>query len=101
MKITVDGIDLFELSETQSNVIKYFIKDSEFEDDMKRRLEWVITHKYDECFKDLKSEWDIKLSENGVVIIPTDKDSYAELVFSQSNYKNAQQRSEESSIWKK
>ncbi len=92
MKIKVDNIDLFELSEMQKNVIKNDIHDDEFEDDMKRRLRYIIMHKYEECFKRLKSEWEPKLAAQGVPQIPTDKDAFAKLVFSQSNYKNRSAR---------
>jgi hypothetical protein len=86
MKISVDDKDLFTLSDTQQQVIQNDIAQEIFEDDMKRRLEWVLMHKYEQCFKKLKEEWDIKLTENGVAMIPTNKDEYAKLVFSQPNY---------------
>ena len=37
MKISVDDVELYTLSETQSNVIKYDINSDEFDADMKRR----------------------------------------------------------------
>jgi hypothetical protein len=54
---------------------------------MKRRLQWVLTHAYEEWFKILKEEWDPKLIELGVESIPTNKDAYAQLVFAQPCYK--------------
>jgi hypothetical protein len=92
MKISVDGVQLFELSEVQKQVIKNNVDSEIFDADMKRRLQWVLTHKYDECFKELKAEWDEKLASNGVKMIPTDKDEYAKLVFSQPNYKDRSAR---------
>ncbi len=59
---------------------------------MKRRLNWVLMHKYENCFESLKKEWDEKLKMNGIQMIPTDANAYAELVFSQPNYKNRSQR---------
>jgi hypothetical protein len=50
-------------------------------------------HKYEQCFKDLKAEWDSKLALNGVAMIPTDPDAYAELVFAQPNYRDRAARS--------
>ena len=97
MKISVDGKDLFEITETQKKVIRNEIPEDIFDQDMKRRLEWVLTHKYERCFDRLKKEWDEKLIQNGVKSVPTDKDEYAELVFSQPNYKNRSQRTVESS----
>jgi len=92
MKISVDGVQLFELNDTQKLVIQNNVPSEIFEEDMKRRLQWVLMHKYEECFKELKSEWDEKLATNGVKMIPTNKDEYAKLVFSQSNYKDRSAR---------
>ena len=86
MKVTVDGVDIFTLSDTQKKVIKNEIQSEIFDADMKRRIQWVIMHKYDQCFKKLKTEWDTKLVAAGVQSVPTDKDAYAELVFSQPTY---------------
>lgn len=88
MKVSVNNIDLFTLNETQKQVIKHFIHADAFDEDMRRRLEYIIKHKYEQCYKRLKEEWDPKLIANGVKSVPTDPDAYAQLVFSQSNYKD-------------
>ncbi len=88
MKIVVDGVDLFELTETQKKVIKNDIPSDIFEEDMKRRLHYIIAHKYEQCFKRLKEEWEPKLAKAGVESIPTDPDAFANLVFSQPDYKD-------------
>lgn len=95
MQIFIGEEKVLELSETQKSVIKYDINEDLFEDDMKRRVAWVLTHKYDQCFERLKKDWDPILASNGVTMIPTDKDEYAQLVFSQSNYKSKKTRDEE------
>ena len=92
MKISVNDKELFVLSEIQKKVICNDIADDIFQEDMKRRLKWVLTHKYEQCFKRLKAEWDKKLIDNSVTMVPTQPDAYAELVFAQSNDKNAQER---------
>jgi RecJ-like exonuclease len=92
MKISVNDQEIFTLSETQKKVIMNDIREDIFEDDMKRRLQYILMHKYEECFKRLKSEWEPKLKENGVDSIPLDPDKFAELVFTQPNYKNRKQR---------
>lgn len=86
MKISVDGQEIFELSETQKKVICNDIIEDEFDADMKRRLHWILNHKYERCFERLKKEWDPKLSER-MDLIPTKPDDYAKLVFSQPDYK--------------
>ncbi len=88
MKISINDQELFTLSDTQKQVIKHDIPADIFDADMNRRIQWVLMHKYEECFKRLKSEWDPKLAVNGVEMIPTDPDAYAKLVFSQPNYQD-------------
>ncbi len=92
MKISVNDLEIYTLSEAQKNVIKNDINSDIFDIDMKRRLENVLNHKYEKCFKRMKNEWDVKLVENGVKSVPTDKDAYAELVFAQPNYKDRNAR---------
>ena len=92
MKISVDNQELFTLSETQKKVIKNDILEEIFDDDMKRRLQHILTHKYEECFKRLRNEWEPKLRFAGVEMIPTDPDAFAELVFARPDYKNRSQR---------
>lgn len=92
MKISVNDQHLFTLSETQKKVIKNDILEEIFDDDMKRRLQWVLMHKYERCFARLKLEWDPKLAAAGVEMIPTNADAYAALVFSQPNYKHRSAR---------
>lgn len=98
MKISVEDKELFTLSETQKKVIKNDISNDVFDDDMKRRLQWVLTHKYERCFARLKTEWDKKLIANGVESVPTDPDAYANLVFSQPNYKDRKVRDTEAAL---
>ncbi len=96
MKISVDDKEIFTLSELQKKVIQNDILSEIFEEDMKRRIKWVLVdEKYQRCFDRLKKEWDPKLKENGVQYIPLDQDAYASLVFSQPNYKNRSQRDSE------
>ena len=92
MKISVDDTELYTLSTTQKNVIKNDVNADSFDDDMKRRLEYILMHKYEQCFKRLKTEWDVKLPALGVESIPTDPDAFAELVFAREEYKDRKDR---------
>lgn len=92
MKISVDDQEIFTLTEVQKKVIKNDIPEDVFENDMKRRLNWVLQHKYERCFERLKKEWEPKLKSNGVQLIPVNNDQFASLVFSQLDYKNRSQR---------
>lgn len=93
MKISVNDQELFTLSDIQCKVICNEIYKDEFVEDMKRRLQWVIMHKYEQCFKALKDEWEPKLAER-IDAVPTNNDKLAELIFSQPDYKCRKQREE-------
>jgi hypothetical protein len=92
MKIKVNEQEIFELTEIQKQVIKNDIDEDIFDDDMKRRLRWVLEHKYERCFERLKREWEPKLTAKGMTSIPTNKDSFAQLVFQQAEYKTQKQK---------
>lgn len=95
MKISVNDIELYTLTEVQKKVIQDYVQQEIFEEDMKRRLRWVLLHLYEQSFNKLKQEWDSKLAANGIASIPTNPDAYAQLVFAQPNYKNRSQRDAE------
>jgi len=91
MKISVDDKELFSLSETQKKVIMNDIHEDIFEEDMKRRLQYVLMHKYEQCHKRLKQQWEPKLKSMGVKSIPTDDQEFAEMIFSLAEYKSKKQ----------
>ena len=59
------------------------------------RMAWILQHKYERCFERLKLEWNPKLEARGLTEVPADPDAFAELVFSQPDYKDRSQREEE------
>ena len=95
MEIKVDDAVLFSLSDTQKNVIKYNVSSVIFEDDMKRRLEWVLDEIYAESYKKLKETWEPVLIADGAESIPTDPDAFAALVFAHDDYKDRATRDAE------
>jgi len=94
MKISVNNEHLFELTETQKKVICNDIPKTILEDDLKRRLQWILMHKYERCFARLKAEWEPKLAAR-MDSVPTNPDAFAQLVFSQPDYKCRHAREEE------
>jgi hypothetical protein len=92
MKISVDDKELFTLTETQKKVIKNDIPADIFDQDMCRRLEYILMHKYAQCFKRLKTEWEPKLAASGARMIPTDPDEFATMVFAHPDYKDRKER---------
>ena len=98
MKISVDDKEFFTLSDTQKKVIMNDIHADIFDEDMKRRLKYILMHKYEECFKRLKNEWEPKLKDLGVSSIPLDESAFAELVFSRHEYSDRKSRVSKDSI---
>jgi len=92
MQIKVDDVELYTLSETQKKVIKDEIDSNIFDEDMKRRLQWVLIHKYEQCYKRLREKWEPILIADGAESLPTDPDAFATLVFAHPNYKDRASR---------
>ena len=95
MKVYLNEFEVLELNETQKSVIANDIPSSELDADLKRRLQWSLETKYNECYKRLFNEWFPKLAERGVQSIPTDKDLFAQLIFSQPDYRDRATRDAE------
>jgi len=94
MKVSVNGVDLFELSETQKKVICDHVATEIFDEDMKRRLQWVIGHLYEQSFLELRKRWEPIISTR-VPNVPSNWDDYAKLVFAQPEYKDRSVRAAE------
>ncbi len=92
MKVSVDDQEIYTLSETQKKVIMNDIHKDFFNSDMRRRLQYILMHKYEQCFKRLKAEWEPKLKERGIALFPSDDDAFAELIFAQPDYRDRKNR---------
>jgi len=101
MKVSVDGQPLFEINDIKMKVLSYVIPAEDLEEDLKRRLEYIISHKYEACLKKLKSDWEPKMKANGVKMLPLDDDEFANLVFSQPGYVGRMSRSDEEKEYEK
>lgn len=83
------------MSETQKKVIMNDIGEEVFDQDMCRRLQYIVMHKYERCMQRLKDEWMPKLKEYGIESVPTNDDKLAELIFQQSGYQNRSEKDKE------
>ena len=93
MKIKVDNKEIFQLEEWEKTVIKNDIPLEQFEADMHRRLEWVLKHKAEQCYKRFEEEWLTKLrADPSVTSVPTDKAAFVAMVTARPDYKNRSQR---------
>jgi hypothetical protein len=88
MKIFVDQEQVLDVTDNMKAVIKHDIPEDVFDADMKRRVRYIIEHKYEQCFDEFKKYGEQLLRDNGVAMIPTDRDAFIQLVISQPNYKD-------------
>jgi len=98
MKIFINDKEILSLSETQKKVIKNEINSDIFDEDMERRLKYILIHKYERCFDRLKKTWEPKLAADGAKSFPIDKDAFAELVFAREDYKDRKALDSENEI---
>ena len=97
MKVSVNDLELFTLSEIQKRVIMNDIHEDVFDEDMKKRLQYILIHKYERCLDRMQKEWMPKLKERSVDSIPLNDERFADLVFSQPDYKDRKTRDLEES----
>jgi len=99
MKVQVDNQEIFELDEWEKDVIKNDINADDFDADMKRRLEWVLKHKAEQCYVRFEKEWLEKLRNDPAVLsIPKSKEAFVALVKSRSDYKDRKAKDAEKLI---
>lgn len=92
MKFKINEEEVFELNPTKCKVLCHDINADEFDADMKRRVRYIVEHKYEQCMKRLREEWMPKLRDAGVDAVPLDDDKFAEFVFARPDYKDRKAR---------
>jgi hypothetical protein len=92
MKILVDNDVLFEINDTEKKILADTLFMEELEAELRQKIQWIIAQELTRSFKKLKDDWEPKLAAAGVTMIPTDKLAFAELVFSQPEYKSRSER---------
>jgi LPS O-antigen subunit length determinant protein (WzzB/FepE family) len=85
MKITLDDVDLYTVSDVQQKIIQNDVNTDRFEATIKNQLQGVLKSQYDLSFRNLKQKWDPILAQR-VTSVPTDPTAYAALVFQQPDY---------------
>lgn len=86
MKCTLNDKQIFELSESQLNVLKHCIPEDQLEDHIKTVILYVLKHKLTECAGKLFEEWKPKLIAEGVQQIPISDADFADVIFRHPNY---------------
>jgi len=98
MKILVNDECVCDLNDTQKKVMMDYIHADQFDEDMKRRVNYIIMHLHEQCMKRLREEWMPKLKELSIESVPLNDDAFAELIFAQANYKDRKAREVESVV---
>jgi hypothetical protein len=99
MKISVNDQEVFSLAEWEKDVIKNDIHADDFDADMKRRLEWVLKHKAEQCYIRFEKEWLEKLRADPTVqSIPKSKEAFVALVKSRADYKDRKAKDAETKL---
>jgi hypothetical protein len=95
MKFLLDNKEIYEFTDTIKKVICNEVLEDIFVEDMERRVKYIVEHKYKQCLKRLKDEWEPRLKSKGIRSIPLDDDEFAQLVFQQSDYQDRKKREKE------
>ncbi len=61
-------------------------------EEFEKRIVWILPHRWKRCLNRLKLSWMPKLEKRGIMDVPIDDELFAELVFSQSDYKDRDAR---------
>lgn len=88
-EVKVNNQTIFSLAQWEMDVICNDINVADLETDLKRRLEWVLRHKAEQCYAHLEKEWMEKLrTDPAVQSIPKSKEAFVALVRARSDYKD-------------
>lgn len=93
-KIKYENVEILDIPQWWKDVIENDVSE-DFDTDMIRRLQWIITHKHDRCLERMKTEWTPRLKAKGMESIPLDDEAFVNLVLAQPEYKNAKARQPE------
>jgi len=96
MQITVDGRDLYEITENEMDVLEYMLPSATLDADCKRRLEWVLRHKIERCYVNLKNDYmPILQADPDVTEVPVDNEAFFNMVKVRPDYKDRDARDAE------
>lgn len=91
--VKVDAAEVATITPIQKQVMEAEMWPHTINQKIKDMITNCISEKYLQCYKRLKQRWDPVLRSRGIRI-PTDRDQYAQLVFSQPDYQSRSQRNQ-------
>lgn len=95
MKISLDDKELLTFSDIQRRIYNNEISSESFHKWMSERIKYAFKDHFDQCFRNLRNEWEPKLVARGHEMLPVRPEIFAQLVFDQPDYRDKFQRDTE------
>lgn len=95
MRILADGNEILNIATWQKNLLENDLFMVDTDEDLIRRLQWVINHKIDRCYKRLRDAWEPVFISEGAQSLPTDREAFVNMVIAHPKYKTKAQREAE------
>jgi len=86
MKCTLNGNDIFDLSQTQLSILKHTLPADLLEEHIKGLIHYIIGQKLRESAGKLFEEWKPKLAKEGVTSVPLMDIDLAQMIFDRPDY---------------
>lgn len=87
MQVKLDDKVIFEISDVDIKILENDLLDVQAE--IERRLQYIITHKVDQCYRRLHQEWMQKLQQDPLIeAVPLKREDFVKYVMALPDYKN-------------
>lgn len=86
MKCYIDNMEIFELNDTQVNILSHLIPRHQLEDVIKGWVHQVVGQKIRECAGKLFEEFKPKMAKEGVEFVPLMDIDLAKMIFERPDY---------------
>lgn len=96
MRVEVDGEQVVEIQPWEMKLLEFLIPKADLDADLKRRVQYILTHKVERAFYEFEQEWLKNLrADPSVSSIPTDKEQFIQMVTARPDYKDRDARDAE------
>ena len=86
MKCFLGDTEIFDLNDTQMNLLRHMIPAHQVEDHIKGLIHYILGQKLRECAGKLFEEWKPRLAKEGVTQVPLMDIDLASLIFDRPDY---------------
>jgi len=88
--IKKDDVEIFTISDSDIKLLEDDLL--KVDDEIIRRLKWVIEHKCDQIYKRFREKWEKVLIDEGATTIPAQREAFIITITARRDYKNRTQR---------